>query len=452
MLPTKPTQTTITGLSGWGRYPRGDQVVERPEKACQLGLNEGPTLARGQGRSYGDASLNEVGHVILTERLNRFLEFDRETGILKAEAGATLGDVLEAMVPQGWFPPVTPGTKFSSLGGCVAADIHGKNHHHDGSFGEHVTELVIVDKAGERVTCSPTERPELFWATVGGMGLTGIIESVSFKLQPIETAYMRVKHRRAGNLEVTFNLMENEAYDDQYSVCWIDCMARGKRMGRSVLMTGHHAAKAEVPLMAHDPLRIKPGRVRNFKRDWPGFMLNKLAIRMFNARFYWREGRRGQFLCDYHAYFYPLDRIENWNRMYGKRGFVQYQFVVPVHRAKSGIGRVLEMVSKSRRASFLAVLKRFGPASEGMLSFPQEGYTLALDMPLSADLMDFLEGLDEVVLEHEGRVYLAKDARLPAGMFKAMYPRLDEFMNLKREIDPDNRFTSNLARRLEITP
>ena len=452
MLPTKPTQTTLTGLSGWGRYPRADQVVERPEKACQLGLNEGQTLARGQGRSYGDAALNSAGHVILTERLNRFLEFDPVTGVLHAEAGATLKDVLDAMVPQGWFPPVTPGTKYSSLGGCVAADIHGKNHHHDGSFGEHVTELTLVDKGGERVRCSPTERPELFWATVGGMGLTGIIESVAFKMQPIETAYMRVKHRRAGNLEVTFNLMENEAFDDQYSVCWIDCLARGKRMGRSVLMTGHHAAKAEVPLMAHDPLRIKPGRVKSFKRDWPRFMLNRMAIRMFNARFYWREGRRGQFLCDYNDYFYPLDRIENWNRMYGKRGFVQYQFVVPKHRARSGIGRALDMISRSGKASFLAVLKRFGPESKGMLSFPQEGYTLALDMPLSNDLMDFLEKLDEAVLEHEGRVYLAKDARLPAETFRAMYPRLDEFMSVKHDVDPENRFTSDMARRLEISP
>lgn len=452
MLPIKPKQTTVTSLSGWGRYPRTDQVVERPEKACQLGINNGSTLARGQGRSYGDAALNSGGHVILTERLNRFLEFDKTTGLLKAEAGVTLEEVLDAMVPQGWFLPVTPGTKYSSLGGCVAADVHGKNHHHDGSFCEHVTELVIVDKDGNRNTCSRDENSELFWATVGGMGLTGIIETVSFKLAPIETAYMKVKHRRAGNLEVAFSLMENDAYDDKYSVCWIDCLARGKNMGRSVLMTAHHATKPEVPLMAHDPLTFKKRKPKNFKREWPGFMLNPLSIKLFNAMFYWREGRRGEFLTNYNKFFYPLDRLHNWNKMYGKRGFVQYQFVLPKDHARPGMKKAIELLSKSGRGSFLAVLKRLGPGSGGVLAFPEDGYTLALDMPLSNDLVEFLKKLDEIVLEHNGRVYLAKDSRLPAGTFKKMYPRLDEFLEVKRKIDPENRFTSDMAKRLEIAP
>ena len=452
MLPTKPPEKKMTALSGWGRYPKADQTVERPEKASQLGVFNGTTLARGQGRSYGDAALNSTGHLVLTERLDRFLEFDPESGLLKIEAGATLKDVLDAMVPKGWFVPVTPGTKYSSIGGCVAADVHGKNHHRDGSFGQYVTSLDMLLADGARLVCSPDQYPDLFWATIGGMGLTGIIESVSFRMEPIETAYVKVRHRRAGNLDVAFNLMENDQYDDRYSVCWIDCLSRGRKMGRSVLITGHHAAKSEVPLMSHAPLEIKERRVKDFKRDWPGFMLNRFSLRLFNALYYWRQGRRGEFRSDYNTFFYPLDRFHNWNRMYGKRGFVQYQFVVPRDQAREGVRKVIDLISRSGRASFLAVLKRMGPASRGMLSFPLDGYTLALDIPLTNDLVDFLKKLDEIVLQHKGRVYLAKDARLPAAAFRQMYPRLGEFLKAKREYDPENRFTSDLARRLEIAP
>ncbi len=452
MLPTKPPQAKVTGMSGWGRYPKADQTVERPEKASQLSTTEGTVLARGQGRSYGDAALNSSGTVLLTERLDRFLEFDPETGLLKVEGGATIKEVLDAMVPKGWFVPVSPGTKFSSIGGCVAADVHGKNHHADGSFGQHVTSLDMVLADGGRVTCSPDEWPHLFWATVGGMGLTGIIESATFKMVPIETAYVKVKHRRCGNLDVAFNLMEDHKHDDRFSVCWIDCLARGRKMGRSVLITGHHALKGEVPLMSQAPLIVKERKPKDFKRDWPGYMLNPWSLKLFNSFYYMREGSRGEFRTDYNNFFYPLDRMHNWNRMYGKRGFVQYQFVVPRENAREGIRKAIDLLSRSRRASFLAVLKRMGPASKGMLSFPMDGYTLALDIPLTNDLVDFLKKLDEIVLAHGGRVYLAKDSRLPAPAFRAMYPRLDEFLAVKREVDPENRFCSDMAKRLEIVP
>ena len=452
MLPTRPPKKKLTGFSGWGRYPRTDQTVERPEKASQLGLGEGSTLARGQGRSYGDAALNTEGTVTLTERLDRFLDFDSASGLLKVEGGATLKHVLDTMVPKGWFLPVTPGTKYCSIGGCVAADVHGKNHHRDGSFGEHVASMDMVMADGSRVTCSPTECSDIFWATVGGMGLTGIIESATIRMIPIETAYMKVRHRKAGNIEVAFNLMEDEKFDDKYSVCWIDCLSRGAQMGRSVLITGHHASKAEVPLMSHAPLQLKPKRVRNFKRDWPGFVLNTSTIKLFNSFYYASEGRKGEFRSDYDKFFYPLDKYQNWNRMYGKRGFVQYQFVVPRERAQSGVTKAIDILSKSGRASFLAVLKRMGPPSQGLLSFPLDGYTLALDIPLTNDLTDFLRKLDDVVLEHGGRVYLAKDSRLPADVFRKMYPRYEEFLKAKRSLDPGNRFTSDLARRLELLP
>ncbi|HXH59737.1 MAG TPA: FAD-binding oxidoreductase [Fimbriimonadaceae bacterium] len=452
MLPTKPPKKKVTALSGWGRYPRADQTLSRPEKAAQLVTAEESVLARGQGRSYGDAALNSGGELILTERLNRFLEFDSKRGVLKVEAGATLKEILDAMVPKGWFLPVTPGTKFSSVGGCVAADVHGKNHHRDGSFGQHVLSLDMVLADGSRYRCSPTEREDLFWATVGGMGLTGIIESVTFQMIPIETAYVKVRHRKAANLDVVFNVLEDDRFDDRYSVCWIDCLSRGKKMGRGIVMTGHHASKSEVPLMSHDPLRLKPRKVKTFKREWPRFALNPMSIRMFNAYYFWREGRKREFRCDYNEFFYPLDRINDWNKMYGKRGFVQYQFVVPMEGARECMRKVVGMFSRSRRASFLAVLKRMGPEDKGLLSFPREGYTLALDVPLSNDLLAFLERVDEVVLDHGGRVYLAKDSRLPADTFRKMYPKIEEFLRVKRAVDPDWKFRSDLAKRLEIGP
>ena len=452
MLPNKPPRTKVAGMSGWGRYPKADQTVERPEKSSQLSMFDGSVLARGMGRAYGDAALNSTVTDVLTERLDRFLEFDSESGLLKVEAGATIKDVLDAMVPKGWFVPVTPGTKFSTIGGCVAADVHGKNHHADGSFGQHVASLDMVLADGSRVVCSPNEHSDVFWATVGGMGLTGIIESATFRLIPIETAYMKVGHRRCGNLDVAFNLMDDSKHDDRYSVCWIDCLSRERKLGRSVLITGHHAAKGEVPLMSQTPLKIRERRAKHFKRDWPGFMLNPWSIRLFNSLYYLREGGRGEFRTDYNSFFYPLDRMHDWNRMYGKRGFVQYQFVVPRENAREGVRKAIDLLSRMRRASFLAVLKRMGPASPGLLSFPMDGYTLALDIPLTNDLVEFLKKLDEVVLAHKGRVYLAKDSRLPAAAFRAMYPRLDEFLAVKRSVDPENRFSSDMARRLEIAP
>ena len=429
-----------------------EQTVVRPEKAEQLAYQNGKTLARGQGRSYGDAALNSEGVVLLTERLNRFLEFDEETGVLKAEAGATLERVLKAMVPRGWFLPVTPGTKFCSLGGCVATDVHGKNHHRDGSFSEFVLEIELVLADGETVQCSPRKRADLFWATVGGMGLTGVISTVTIELQKVETAYMKVRHRQAANLDVVFNLLETPAYDDVYSVCWLDCLAKGKHMGRGVMMTAHHAKRAEIPLMTRDALKPKFRRPKRIKRDWPKAFLSRFTVRLFNELYYRVQGRRGEFHVDYDRFFYPLDAVDDWNRMYGKAGFVQYQFVVPTERARDAVRKAMLLILKFKRASFLAVLKRFGPAGEGLLSFPIEGYTLAVDLPVCNALPDLLMRLDKVVLDYGGRVYLAKDSRLPVSAFRAMYPKLDEFIAIKEEVDPENHFSSDLSRRLEIEP
>ncbi len=316
-----------------------------------------------------------TGRVLLTERVNRLLEFDVVNGILRAEAGTTLEEILDVIVPMGWFLPVTPGTKYVSLGGCVAADVHGKNHHHDGSFGDHVLNMELILADGSRVKCSPSERPELFWATVGGMGLTGIIGEVTFRLIPLQSALMKVHHHAAVNLEQLFRLVQDPDLDDRYTVAWIDSLATGKDLGRGIAMCGHHAAAEEVPDNSHG--EIKPASSHTIPFDIPAWALNSLSISAFNSRYYKREGgRRYPFLSNYDSYFYPLDAIGHWNRMYGKRGFVQYQCVIPDEASFEGIRKLLEELSSSRRPSFLAVLKRLGPQGRGLLSFPMSGYTL----------------------------------------------------------------------------
>jgi FAD/FMN-containing dehydrogenase len=442
--------TLVSSISGWGRYPVQSCELERPERYADLRPTAASLIARGQGRSYGDAALNENGHVLLTERVNRLLEFDAEQGILRAEAGATLAEILDVIVPRGWFLPVTPGTKFASLGGCVAADVHGKNHHHDGSFGDYVLGIELVLADGSRVTCSPSKKPELFWATVGGMGLTGIIGEVAIKLILIPSAYMKVRHHVAGNIEQLFKLMQDTTIEDRYTVAWIDSMATGENMGRGIAMCGHHAMQEEFRPGFRNSRNPKHSRTIPF--NFPAWALNPLSISAFNALYYQREGgKREPFLSGYDPFFYPLDAIDNWNRMYGKRGFVQYQCVIPDATAFDGIRQLLQALSGSRRPSFLAVLKRLGAEGRGFLSFPMAGYTLALDLPIRDDgLFALLNKLDEIVLQHGGRVYLAKDARLSAESFRAMYPRYAEWLKVKNAVDPENRFSSSLSRRLGI--
>ncbi len=442
--------TLITQLSGWGHYPVQTCELERPERYADLRSDARSLIARGQGRSYGDAALNENGRVLLTERVNRLLDFDVENGILRAEAGATLTDILAVIVPKDWFLSVTPGTKFVSLGGCVAADVHGKNHHHDGSFGDHVVSIKLVQDDGSHVTCSASENSELFWATVGGMGLTGIIGEVTLKLIPIPTPYMMVRYYRAESLEQIFQLLQRPDSDDRYTVAWIDSMASGRHLGRGIVMCGHHASAEELPVDFRSPAQIERGRSIPF--NFPNFALNPLSIAAFNALYYRREGGKQQpFVSSHDSFFYPLDAISDWNRLYGKRGFVQYQCVIPEPTAYDGIRKLLEELLDSGRPSFLAVLKRFGVQGKGLLSFPMAGYTLALDLPIrDTGLFTLLDKLDKIVLQHGGRVYLAKDARLSADSFRAMYPRYDEWLKIKHAVDPQNIFSSSLSRRLNI--
>lgn len=440
-----------TSISGWGRYPVQSCTLERPERYADLRPDMESVIARGQGRAYGDASLNQNAGVLLTERVNRLLEFDTEHGVLRAEAGATLAEILPVIVPKGWFLTVTPGTKFVSLGGCVAADVHGKNHHHDGSFGKHVHGIELIVADGTRLECSMIENVDLFQATLGGMGLTGIIGEVTLQLIPVQSAYMQVNHHAAANFDELFRLMQDAALDDRYTVAWLDSMAEGENFGRGVLMTGHHACIDELPV-GKPPFAAHGKRTRSIPFDFPPWLLNKAGIRAFNNRYFEREGgKRDPFLAHYEPYFYPLDAIGDWNRMYGRRGFVQYQCVIPNDSAFEGTRKVLQALADSGRPSFLAVLKRLGKAGKGMLAFPLPGYTLALDLPLRDDgLFVLLDKLDEIVLQHGGRVYLAKDARMSAASFRLMYPRYAEWLKVKQDIDPDNRFQSSLSRRLDI--
>lgn len=437
-------------ISGWGRYPTQECFTWRPEKQSGL-MSDAPMISRGLGRSYGDAALNANGNVVLTERVNRFLQFDAESGRLRAEAGVSLADVIDVCLPRGWFPQVTPGTKYVSLGGCLAADVHGKNHHQVGAFSSSVEEFSLITADGATLKCARDENSDVFWATVGGMGLTGVVSELTLKLKKVETAYVISQHVKAADLESAFQVLAAEGPESEYSVAWIDCLARGRKLGRSIIMQGRHASVDELSTAKQKaPLQAATRRHRRLPVNLPSWVLNPLSISSFNALYYYRQGKKTRpFISDVDSFFYPLDAIDNWNRMYGNNGFVQYQCVLPSAKAFDGIKTLLERLAKSRRASFLAVLKRMGPASQGLMSFPMEGYTLALDLPLRGKgLFALLDELDEQVLAAGGRVYLAKDARLGARAFAGMYPQLEEWQKIKLRIDPGNHFTSGMARRL----
>ncbi len=451
--PARPPQIQVKevdDLSGWGGWPKSEAHLTRPEKMVALSPVEGQQIARGLGRSYGDAAVLSEGTTVLTERLDRMLTFNAETGVLRAEAGVTLEDVLKVFVPQGWFLPVTPGTKFCTLGGCLAADVHGKNHHVEGSFSRYVESARLVPADGAERIISPTENAELFWATVGGMGLTGFIRDITLRLKPIETSLMKVNHKSAANLAEAMELMKVDDPNMPYCVAWIDCVASGEKLGRSVVMTGRHAYRSEIPTKIENPLECRFKGQKPMPFNFPSFALNRFTVGTFNSFYHWQQGRKGEFLTGFDPYFYPLDGIKNWGRMYGKAGFLQYQFVIPDEGAEEVLTSVLEKVSLSGNASFLAVLKRMGEASPGLLSFPISGWTLALDIPVTDKALEMLDDLDELISDAGGRLYLAKDSRLDPDTFRAMYPRVPELRKLLMDYDPDQKFASNLSKRLGV--
>jgi len=336
------------------------------------------------------------------------------------------------------------------VGGAIAADIHGKNHHRDGTFSNFVRDFRLLAPTGEVLTCSPTANPETFWATVGGMGLTGVVLSARLRLRRVDSSYVFVDYYQAPNLEEALATMEASDERYEYSVAWIDALAGGKIMGRSVLMRGNHAAAAELPEGAGHALAALTDPRWNLFLDLPSGTLNRLTVKAFNAAYYAIHRTALRRLVSFEKFFYPLDAINQWNRMYGKRGFTQYQIALPQASSHEGLRTILDRFARSGRASFLAVLKRFGDAGNGLLSFPLRGYTLALDIPAGRGFVPFLHELDRMTLDYGGRVYLAKDAVLRAEDFAAMYSRLESFRAIQRKLDPGRLLSSSLARRLRI--
>lgn len=436
-------------ISGWGRYPKVEAHVASPASYESLKRQlAGPEtlVSRGLGRSYGDSSLSDS--VVSTLRLNRMLGFDEEEGILTCEAGVSLSDVLDVFVPRGWFLNVVPGTKFVTVGGSIASDIHGKNHHVEGSFCDHVVSMEVVLPTGEVVACSGEREAELFRATCGGMGLTGVILSAAFRLKRIETAYINQLTIKASGLDDIMDLFE-EYGDYTYTVAWIDCMAGGSGLGRSVLMLGEHATMEDLR-PGQDVLRLKRKKAVRVPFDFPGFVLNRLSMKAFNSIYYGKHADSLASLVDYSTFFFPLDGVGDWNRIYGKKGFTQYQLVVPKEAGREACGKILRKVGRSREGTFLAVLKLFGEGNENLLSFPMEGYTLAMDFPITRGLFAFLDELDEVVLDYGGRLYLTKDVRMSGEMFRKSYKNADSFIQFKHRLDGAGRFQSFQSKRLGI--
>ncbi|MCG8475375.1 MAG: FAD-binding oxidoreductase [Cytophagales bacterium] len=434
-------------LTNWNLYPKINVQTATPRFLQDLTRNTKlprTFIARGLGRSYGDASL--APKVLATERLNKILRFNQDTGVLQCQAGVSLDDILKLTVPKGWFLPVTPGTKFITVGGAIASNVHGKNHHVSQSFGSHLLQIEIIDDARRMHACSPEENRELFEATCGGMGLTGIIYSATMQLIPIETAYIRQTTLQASNIRHFFELFEKFQHST-YSVGWIDCLKKGKSAGRGALMVGEHAAASEIKkknlLRLHRPPKLR------IPFTFPSFVLNGWSIRLFNFLFFHKTPKKKTGLEHYEPFFYPLDKILEWNKMYGKKGFIQYQFVLPL-KNKEGIIEILEKISQSGQGSFLAVLKLFGKQEQGILSFPTEGYTLALDFPIKKGLFQLLDELDALVEKHEGRLYLAKDARMKKEFFQSSYSSLPRFLKALKKTNSKGKFKSMLSERLGL--
>ncbi|MDC3416697.1 FAD-binding oxidoreductase [Aquibacillus salsiterrae] len=443
-------------LSGWGNYPVQSGYVFRPEHLDELkqivtAKEYSSYIAYGLGRSYGDTPLNRGAGVIGTSRLNHFIDFDEQTCFLTCEAGVTLHEIIDVFLPRGYYLPVTPGTKMVTVGGAIANDVHGKNHHVDGTFCEFVASFDLLTASGEIITCTRDRHADIFWATVGGIGLTGLILRATFKLIPVETAYINVRYEKASNLDEAFAKFQADA-DFTYSVAWIDCLASGDSLGKSVLMRGDHARVDDLPASIVDPLKPADKFKLKMPIHAPGMALNYYSISAFNKLYYGMYKDEDK-LVEQSSFFHPLDAITDWNKMYGKNGFIQYQAVFPKHNnPKEGLRKLLTKLSDARRSSFLAVLKSSGPWNGGLLSFPVEGYTLALDIPIKDDgLFPFLRELDELVLDYGGRVYLAKDSSLEISAFQEMYPTWEDFLDVKEKVDPGHLFSSSMGRRLGLS-
>ncbi|MCE0498132.1 MAG: FAD-binding oxidoreductase [Methylacidiphilales bacterium] len=426
----------------WGRYPKTTETLKSLRWSTDpLPANDGlKVLPHGLGRSYGDVCLNQSGTLLVTAALDHLLAFDEQNGLLRCESGVSLDEVLRFLVPRGWFLPTTPGTKFVTIGGAIANDVHGKNHHRAGTFGCHVTQFELLRSNGERLLCSRDKNADWFAATIGGLGLTGLITWAEFKVRRMTNAWIEMESIKLDDLGDFFAITRESDHDYEYTVSWLDCMAKGKSLGLGIFMRGNHAKAGVGDLAPHGEPRL------SIPLDFPSFALNGLSIRAFNTLYYARLRQRvTKAVVHYNPFFYPLDSINAWNRIYGSRGFFQYQFVVPFSVDDGAIREILKEIGDSGQGSFLAVLKTFGDIpSPGLLSFPRPGVTLALDFPnRGAETFRLFERLDQIVLQAGGRIYPAKDARMSAATFQASYPLWRKFTSY---IDP--AFSSSFWRRV----
>jgi FAD/FMN-containing dehydrogenase len=429
----------------WGRYPKVKPRQVTPvfwrSEIPDLKAYSSSVLPFACGRSYGDSCLNADGVTLDVSHLNRFISFDESTGVLCCEAGVKMADILEVMVPRGWFLPVTPGTKFVSVGGAIANDIHGKNHHCAGTFGCHVVRFKLLRSNGQRLTCSPTQNAQLFRATIGGLGLTGLILWAEIQLKPIRNPFIRMEQIRYRSLAEFIALSNDSDTDFEYTVAWVDCLAGGAQLGRGLFLRGNHDETAQGDLH-----RLPHKLALSVPVDLPSFVLNTLSMKAFNELYYHAQRQdRVRKLVYYDPFFYPLDALHSWNRMYGKRGFLQYQCVVPLADGYDVMSELLRTIHRSGEGSFLTVLKKFGDIrSPGMLSFPRPGLTLALDFPNNGKpTLTLLEKLDSIVRASGGAVYPAKDARMTAESFQRYYPQWEQF-----EPFIDVKFSSSFWRRV----
>lgn len=439
-------------VTGWGNYPVVESFTGSIRSAgdVQQALEQYNLVPRGLGRSYGDQAINDHNFVGDCTHMNYFMDWNEQEGILECGAGASLEEIITAFAPKGWLPMICPGTKFVTIGGAIANDIHGKAHHTDGSFVNCVLSFNILLADGRIVTASRDEHPDLFWANFGGLGLLGVILTARIKLRKIETTYFKQKSIKIKNLDHMLEALDTYDNEYNYSVAWIDALAKGSKTGSGVLTLGNAAKLADLPeKLKNDPLKLHPASKLSVPFFMPNFTLNNLTVRVLNRVIAFVQNSPKEFI-HYEKFFFPLDAINNWNRGYGKRGFVQYQFVIPETNGKQVLTEILHMIADSGCTPFLNVFKKMGDG-QGLLSFPFKGYTLAIDFPVTKKLFEFTPKLDARVLAAGGRLYLGKDALLAEGMFKAMYPQYTEWLEVKHKYDPYTKFSSNIGRRLGLS-
>jgi decaprenylphospho-beta-D-ribofuranose 2-oxidase len=456
-VPSRSVHSRSVTLTGWGRVAPSRAELAEPSSPAEAAVlldhaSARGVIARGLGRSYNNAAQCGGGLVISTARLNRIISLDPATGLACCEAGVSLEQLMVAGLASGWFVPVTPGTRHVTIGGAIAADVHGKNHFAEGSFAQHVTGFGLLLPSGEQRTVTPDGDPELFWATAGGMGLTGLITSATVQLKRVETALVKVHTVRTADLAETMAVLAEHDKSYSYTLAWSDSLARGARLGRSVITSGDFARLDDLPAdrrasaLAYEP-RTRIGVPGGF----PPGLINRYTVALASTAWYLKAPReRRDELQTISHFFHPLDGIRNWNRVYGPGGFRQYQYVVPAGQ-EDAVRESYRLVSEARAASFVTVLKRLGERDPGPLSFPIAGWTLALDVPArTPGLAGLLARLDDLVAGAGGRVYLAKDSRVPAGMLARMYPGLDGFRELRARLDPKGVLASDLSRRLGL--